>query len=200
MQRLKEEVKKRILEAGKERFKNDGFEEASMRQIASDAGISTGNIYRYFLTKTHLLEEILNDLENDLKIFLDEIPEKYEEIKSNVFFKNIIDKILELYEKRETEVKILFKCRGQKQFIVFKERLLNMFCKKIENINQSIDKGFTDKVLGATISRAIFEGLAYCVFSNQDDMNLLRNRMYLYAEIMITDLDKRVLDAVKRGI
>ena len=58
MQKLKNEIKQKIMEVGKLKFKLLGFENTSMKDIASDAGISTGNIYRYFLTKKHLLNEI----------------------------------------------------------------------------------------------------------------------------------------------
>ena len=61
LQKLKEDIKQKIIEVGKLRFRREGYENTSMKDIASDAGISTGNIYRYFLTKKHLLNEILKE-------------------------------------------------------------------------------------------------------------------------------------------
>ncbi len=198
MQTLKEEVKKRILDAGKKRFRADGFDKASMKDIANDAGISAGNIYRYFLTKSHLLDEILNDLEVELKDFLNAIPEEYESLKGNMLFKLISDKIAELYENKEAEVKILFNCREQKQFIIFREKMLGLLSKKIEAIGRSIDERFGDEVLSAAIARSLFEGLAYIVCTNDGNISELKKKMYIYTELMVLDLDKRVLDIVKR--
>ena len=58
LQKLKDDIKQKIIEVGKKRFKKEGYENTSMKDIALDVGISTGNIYRYFLTKKHLLNEI----------------------------------------------------------------------------------------------------------------------------------------------
>lgn len=198
MQTLKEEVKKRILDAGKKRFRADGFDKASMKDIANDAGISTGNIYRYFLTKSHLLDEILSDLEVELKDFLNAIPEDYESVKGNTLFKLISDKIVELYENKEAEVKILFNCREQKQFVIFREKMLGLLSKKIEAIGRSMDERFGDEILSAAIARSLFEGLAYIVCTNDGSISELKKKMYIYTELMVGDLDKRVLNIAKR--
>ena len=91
MQRLKEEVKQKIIEVGKIRFKKDGYENTSMKDIASDAGISTGNIYRYFLTKKHLLNEILKEIEDEIQEFFEKIPSDYENVNLHNSFELIID-------------------------------------------------------------------------------------------------------------
>lgn len=54
-QYLKEEVRERILEAALREFAAGGFEGATMAGIARAAGISTGNVYRYYRSKEALL-------------------------------------------------------------------------------------------------------------------------------------------------
>ncbi len=56
MQFLKEEVRERIVEAALTVFAAQGFAGASMAGIAAEAGISAGNIYRYFGTKEELFD------------------------------------------------------------------------------------------------------------------------------------------------
>lgn len=56
MQVLKEEVKQSIKDAAVKCFKEVGYEKASMRQIASEAGLSAGNMYRYFPNKEALFD------------------------------------------------------------------------------------------------------------------------------------------------
>ncbi len=200
MQILKDEVKKRIIEASKNRFKNDGFQKASMRDIAKDAGISTGNIYRYFLTKTHLLDEILNDLQNELKEALTFIAEDYSNIKDKTVFENFIEKIVELYQNHKTELEVMIGAKNEKQFTVFKENILKMFSDKIIDIAKSRNVELKDNTVIISVSRALFEGAIYIIETSDGDIEKLRRELTLYMEIMVEDLDKRVRKVAKRGI
>ena len=110
MQKLKEDIKQKIIEVGKLRFRREGYENTSMKDIASDAGISTGNIYRYFLTKKHLLNEILKELEIEIEDFFSKIPSNYEEIKSHEIFDLMIDMTLNIAETKGDTLKVMFKC------------------------------------------------------------------------------------------
>lgn len=61
VQVLKEEVRQRIEAAAVEVFAAKGFHGASMAAIAREAGISTGNIYRYVDGKAALFERVVDD-------------------------------------------------------------------------------------------------------------------------------------------
>lgn len=58
---LKSEVRDAILVAATARFARHGFHGASMADIARDAGVSAGNVYRYFGGKQDLFAQILPD-------------------------------------------------------------------------------------------------------------------------------------------
>ena len=58
-QYLKEEVRERIIDSALDRFADDGYAGATMAAIARAAGISAGNIYRYFDSKEALLDAVL---------------------------------------------------------------------------------------------------------------------------------------------
>src|ERR1044072_8418020 len=59
--------KNQVLEAAKRRFRQIGFHSTSMAEIAQEAGMSVGHIYRYFPSKESLIEGIvLQDLEQQL--------------------------------------------------------------------------------------------------------------------------------------
>jgi AcrR family transcriptional regulator len=60
-QTLKEDVQRLIREAALEAFATEGYAAASIAKIAGHAGVSTGNVYRYF--------------ENKEVLFLDVVPE-----------------------------------------------------------------------------------------------------------------------------
>lgn len=59
MQYLKEETEKKILQVALEEFLDKGFSDASMRNIATNAGVSLGNIYRYFQSKEQLFNSLV---------------------------------------------------------------------------------------------------------------------------------------------
>lgn len=58
-QRLKGEVRDRIVAAAASVFARDGYAAARLVDIAGEAGISTGNLYRYFDSKDTLFGEIV---------------------------------------------------------------------------------------------------------------------------------------------
>lgn len=58
---LKEEVRTRVLEAATRVFAERGYDGARMPDVARLAGVSTGNIYRYFAGKDALFYEIVDD-------------------------------------------------------------------------------------------------------------------------------------------
>ena len=59
--KLKEEKKRRILDAAFREFSRVPFREASINRIIKDAEISRGSFYTYFEDKTDLLQILLRD-------------------------------------------------------------------------------------------------------------------------------------------
>ncbi len=62
MQTQKENVRLEIIESAREEFHTKSFRNASMRSIASKAGVTTSNIYNYFTNKEEILSIILKPL------------------------------------------------------------------------------------------------------------------------------------------
>ena len=71
MQYLKKEIRERILIAAVEEFKEQGYADASIRNIANNAEISLGNIYRYFTNKEALYFAVINPFMESVKQFVD---------------------------------------------------------------------------------------------------------------------------------
>ncbi len=67
MQYLKKEIKDRILASAVDEFKEHGFANASIRNIANNAEISLGNIYRYFANKEALYLAVINPFMESVK-------------------------------------------------------------------------------------------------------------------------------------
>ena len=67
MQYLKREIRDRILQAAVEEFKEHGFSDASIRNIANNAEISLGNVYRYFSNKESLYFAVIDPFMDSVK-------------------------------------------------------------------------------------------------------------------------------------
>lgn len=66
MQYLKTDVRNRILESAEEEFRQNGYLNASIRTIAENAGISLGNVYRYFSNKEALFSAVLQPIVDEI--------------------------------------------------------------------------------------------------------------------------------------
>ena len=62
VQILKKERRKRIERAALDEFLEKGFNNASMRNIAQNAQLSTSNLYNYFESKEKLFYEIMDEM------------------------------------------------------------------------------------------------------------------------------------------
>jgi len=62
VQVLKEEVRLNIRNAAIKAFKAEGYQKASMRAIAGDAGMSPGNLYRYYKNKEALFGDLVQPM------------------------------------------------------------------------------------------------------------------------------------------
>ena len=198
MQKLKDDIKQKIIEVGKKRFKKEGYENTSMKDIALDAGISTGNIYRYFLTKKHLLNEILKEVEEKVSNFVSDIPSDYQDIDSNLIFEELIELTLKLAKENKDTLKVMLNSETERQFTDFREQILDMFTNKLASIVKSITgKEKVDITLCNAISRAQFEGFTYIVRNNVDNIEDLKRNLEIYKKLMLSGLSEKVMEVIK---
>ncbi len=115
---LKEEVKEKILASAVAKFKEQGYSGASMRQIASSAGVSLGNVYRYFENKDALFNAIVEPVYTSYIAFIHHIDNLIVNDGNNVEagasdtsniaeINKIQEKLLEICEEHYTELLII---------------------------------------------------------------------------------------------
>src|SRR4051812_395073 len=68
-----EATRGKILEAALELFREQGFEEATMRQIASRAGVATGAAYYYFASKDAIVLAFYDQAQRDMRGDLEQV-------------------------------------------------------------------------------------------------------------------------------
>lgn len=123
---LKEEVRESIIAAAKVEFFRKGFDGSSIRSIAKIAGVTPGNVYRYFENKEDLYENIVGDayrylngiLKRDTrnKITIGELPTK-ESVEAMInsnpkeIVRKIVFEVMKEFEHNRMGLLILLKDR-----------------------------------------------------------------------------------------
>ena len=198
MQRLKDDVRKSIITSSKKLFIEKGFNETSISDIAKNAGISTGNIYRYFLTKQKILDEILSEIEKELIEFLDMLTNSYSLDIHETTYNELFEKMISLSNEKNEELNILFKCENQVQFIVFKQKMLDIFLKKINIILKSLNfDANIDSTLCSALSIAVFNGILQIIKDNSGNTDKMRENLYKFKSIVIDKIDQKILEMAK---
>ena len=70
MQKLKDDIRLRIVAVAREEFIAHGARSTSIRTVARRAGIAAGNVYNYFRSKDELFCEVLRPLLNELNRYI----------------------------------------------------------------------------------------------------------------------------------
>jgi AcrR family transcriptional regulator len=60
-----EQTRQSIIDAAMQLFRTKGYDKATMRAIADEAGVSIGNAYYYFSSKEHLIQAYYDDIFTD---------------------------------------------------------------------------------------------------------------------------------------
>jgi len=112
MQILKEDVREKILISSIYFISKEGFEKASMRNIAKRAGVTVGNVYRYFKNKDALMEALVKPVWNEVENL---IINSYSEKENEISLDQIMAKFKDIYFRhRENLFILLNKSKGSK--------------------------------------------------------------------------------------
>ncbi len=140
MQVLKEEVRAKILKAARAEFKEKGFQRSSMRNIAGRAGMTAGNLYRYFENKEELFYAVTNPAFDKIVELVDQ--NKKEEFKNssefNSFMEYITGCIGQIYEDYKDELTILVDGSKGTSHEHAKENMIDLFENRLK---QFLKKG-----------------------------------------------------------
>lgn len=72
-QSQKEATRRRVLAAARDLFDTRGYEETTVREIASQAGVSVGSVFTTFASKGDILSQVMQDRLGDLYAELDRV-------------------------------------------------------------------------------------------------------------------------------
>lgn len=151
MQFLKKDIRQRIINAAAQEFRQFGYANASIRNIAHTAEISLGNIYRYFSNKEALYLAILNPLSQICSAF----------ISTQFDFDNVVStskKIVEFEVANDDHLSIV-KQGSSEHFQLFLVELKTSLANKITEYLISKGKTQVAQQLVSSISSSYLYGL-----------------------------------------
>lgn len=128
-------TKERILECATQEFLEKGFSDASIREIATRARVTTGAIYNHFGSKDNLFNQIVKETaDNLMELFIEmhEISRKqnmmYSSKKKDVEknFQNTTGIILAYFYDNWVNIKLIFKCSKGSKYETLCEEMIEI--------------------------------------------------------------------------
>lgn len=168
MQILKEDIRNKINQSAIRLFKQYGYSGISMRKIAQDSNISVGNIYRYYNSKDHLFEQLLDPVIQEIMDLLKADPQlivhgNQEMIKA--FVNKTLKMFLEIHNKHSDELYILVYGLKGSQMEDTVSKVINLLASQFSdwillfnrNNNKYLDISFTSQLIAKNIVTSCIE-------------------------------------------
>lgn len=193
MQYLKDEVRAAIKKAALAEFRKKSYSQASMRDIAREAGITVGNIYRYFPSKDELFNELMDPV---WKVVTKAIFDQYNEAEDPLLISGIITAIMEIYRKYSTELYILFHNSKDSKYENIKSVLIDLIAGRIEKemVPRLMQAGrkVNDPFIFQIIANAIVDSIYLIIREVGDDFDRVESLMEKTMTVIVKDLHKRL--------
>lgn len=197
MQTLKDEVRNNILQAALMEFAEKGYEKASMRNIANNAKITVGNMYRYFRNKEDLFYSVTSPAYERLTEFISEqnIPKNVDKEAENINIDQQANRLVDIYLQHRTELIIIIEgSKGSKY-----EGAKNEMIKLVENIvkkmlvAKSLENTFIykDPYFIHVLSVSVAEGVIK-IFKKYESETDIRERIQLFIGLIFKDFEDRI--------
>ena len=184
MQYLKPELREKIFDAATREFYLNGFKGANMRIIAQEAGMTVGNVYRYFKSKEHLLDEIVKKTYLEL---LSVIRANYERLTKQEEIQKSIERLVRLWlDHHDVIVIILLNSEGSKYENVieeFKKAIMNRIKEEFKMIDVDILEIMTNGLIG---------GIKHILQKYPHDSKRVQALLHNMVSYFFEDFEKRI--------
>jgi AcrR family transcriptional regulator len=210
MQVLKDEVRNNILSAARSEFRKKGYLQASLRQIALEAGMTIGNIYHYYKNKEQLFDAIVQPDKEQYTAYLADIRERIqrsyasEEPNATEYFNNIEVAMTRLFKTYSTELTILLNQSKGSKYEPIKSDLVKLTFSLLESLLiKSRATGSIlntrDHALAQMLASTVVEGLCLILRDNDESQtieHLVDQFLYLYSEGITAILTKNKIKEI----
>lgn len=179
MQYLKDDVKNSILQAALSEFKRHGYSNASMRQIANSAGITTGNIYRYFKNKEDLFHELIHPVYEKFVQYILEIKDDFDHNCTQCtadpldYLRKVESTIVVLFKQSNVELRILLNLSSGSSYEPVKQELIQLAAHILEKVfipgeDQQDQAMIEERNLAHMLAGTLVEGLCIILRDHED--------------------------------
>lgn len=158
MQYLKKEIKENILVAAVEEFKEHGYADASIRNIANNAEISLGNIYRYFTNKEALYFAVINPFLGSVKQVIEQ-----DIVFENSDMRQASEILVEFLIQHSDELLIIRKGNSV-HYETFISYIVESISKKIREMLERSFPEIDEKIKNPDFYNAVAEGFLTSLF------------------------------------
>jgi AcrR family transcriptional regulator len=192
MQIQKDEIRNKINEAALEEFLVAGYTQSSMRNIASNAGITVGNIYSYFSSKEHLFESLLSETVERLhKLISIEVTPDDPVSSSNI--EQITQAVAIAFMENRIQFLILMDGSVGSKYENIKSRLVELVSKRIhEQLVPILHLKSVDSLLSNSLAVAVIEGIITIFRNCGEDYERLKTLLSEFMTFIFGDLPKRM--------
>lgn len=200
MQVLKDYVRMNILSSAKKEFLGNGYAKASMREIAQNAGITVGNIYRYYESKEYLFEAVVDptfieitDLFQNIQLDDSDTYEK----KDYLTFRNAFaEQLMKIVVENKEEIVILIKCAEGTKYKGAKSQFAEIIEMKVNHyVVDAVQKNgtsFNKSMISRVISKSVIDGLTeLIVYNGLHDLRQLENDVKLLMDLYFNNILSR---------
>ncbi len=107
-----ERTKQKILEATIENIAENGYASTTTKEIAQNAGVSEGTIFKYYGTKSKLLQEIVEDLMHEFHDYsvnhaFPELIKQNDGASPRQLLRNLMEERAEFFRERKAATKVI---------------------------------------------------------------------------------------------
>jgi len=137
MQVLKEEVRRKIKKAALYEFEQKGYQKTSMRSIALSAGVTVGNLYRYFKNKDDIFNVIIQPAFQEIYKFIDKFARfkktaPSEKKQKDDFIEMFEESLIRIYIQHRSELVILLNGSKGSQMENAREQIISLIACRIK--------------------------------------------------------------------
>jgi AcrR family transcriptional regulator len=177
VQVLKEEVRRKIKKAALYKFEQNGYQKTSMRSVALSAGVTVGNLYRYFKNKDDIFNVIIQPAFQEIYKFIDEfarfkntaLTEKKQKVN---FIKTFEESLIRIYIHHRSELVILLNGSKGSQMENAREQIISLIAGRIrkEAFPRMEKKRIMaeDNFLAQVLAASFIEGISLVLYKYKD--------------------------------
>lgn len=198
MQHLKDQVREKILSAALTEFNIHGYIDASMRDIASGAGIALGSIYRYFKNKEALFDFLIDPVCSKVFMYLCKMRDQVEKTdlrlddESLEYVSKLYDKIVDLIEEHSSEIIIIFNRSEGSKFQDIKEKFIDLVYNiLLKTCVEKVQEDKNNSVILFVLATNLVDGVSI-ILKNRYDGKTTRILINKLIVLYLKDIDGRL--------